>query len=75
MALYTEDFPVGTFVRVENLSMLEAFALNWKYHHALESNQFEFAGHVAEVSDVSFYHGGDVLYQLRGIPEFGMKSV
>jgi len=29
--------------------------------------QLNYAGHVAEVEQVSFYHGGDVLYKLRGV--------
>jgi len=68
MAPYNEEYSVGTFVQIANLSELEDFERSWKYHNALERYQLEFAEHVAEVSRVSFYHGGDVLYELLGVP-------
>lgn len=40
----------------------------WKLYHPLEPRQLEFAGASAEVVICSFYHGGDELYHLRGIP-------
>jgi hypothetical protein len=39
-----------------------------KYHHKLRPIQLEFADRIAEVEAVGFYHGGDVLYRLVGIP-------
>ena len=68
MALYKEDFPVGSKVRVVDRGKLEEFLQQWRYHHKLEPEQLEYADSVAEVEKVEFYHGGDVLYKLRGVP-------
>jgi len=67
---YKADFPRGTAVRVADLSDLQAFRDTWKLHHPLSSEQLSFAGRATTVSDVSFYHGGDVLYELAGIPGY-----
>ncbi len=66
--LYTEQFPVGSRVKIADRDFLEEFKRSWKYDHRLESEQLELAGVTATVSKVGFYHGGDVLYQLDGIP-------
>ena len=34
----------------------------------LEPGQLNCTGQVAEVESVGFYHGGDVLYKLKGMP-------
>jgi hypothetical protein len=68
MGLYSEDFPVGTYVRIADLPTLETFVEKWIYHHPLEPLQLEFAGTESEVANVSYYHGGDVLYRLKDIP-------
>lgn len=68
MGQYNEDFPVGSVVRIANLEELREFSQVWKHHHPLQEDQFEFAGKLATVTNVMFYHGGDVLYQLSGIP-------
>lgn len=68
MGQYTEDFPIGSVVRIADLVELRKFSCNWKYHHPLQDNQFDFAGKLATVTNVMFYHGGDVLYQLSEIP-------
>jgi hypothetical protein len=65
---YREEFPVGTAVRIVDAEELNAFAKSWRYHHPVTEEQFQFAGKLASVEDVSFYHGGDELYQLRGLP-------
>jgi hypothetical protein len=65
---YQEKFPIGTAVRVAELSQLEQFRRLWKLHHPLEPEQLSFAGRVTAVATVGFYHGGDVLYTLDGIP-------
>lgn len=62
------DFPEGTKVRIIDRDRLAAFAKTWKYHHPLKRTQMTFAGRTAVVVDVSFYHGGDELYELKGIP-------
>ena len=36
--------------------------------YPLDDSQCAFAGHEARVTDVGFYHGGDELYSLQGIP-------
>jgi len=68
MALYREDFPIGSRVRIADAQQLQEFQRTWKYHHKLNPEQLDYAGRVAEVEKVGFYHGGDVLYELRGVP-------
>jgi len=68
MAEYNADFPVGTKVRIRERPALEKFMREWKYHHPLQSEQLAFAGSAATVKDVSYYHGGDTLYQFDEIP-------
>jgi hypothetical protein len=65
---YREEFPVGSVVRVAGRAALESFLDGWKFHHPLDPSQLQFAGRRAEVERVSFYHGGDELYELKGIP-------
>lgn len=65
---YNPEFPVGTKVRVVNSGELELFSKRWTYHHPLESEQLRFGGYEANVVSVSFYHGGDELYELSGVP-------
>lgn len=68
MALYNEDFPVGSQVRIADLQQLQEFDQTWKYHHNLEPTQLAYAGRTASVERVSFYHRGDVLYELLDVP-------
>lgn len=68
MALYKEDFPVGSKVRTATRTNLEAFSKDWNFHHKLQPEQLEYANEIFEVEKVTFYHGGDVLYELRGTP-------
>jgi hypothetical protein len=68
MAVYKEDFPVGSKIRIAGSLPLQEFQRTWKYHHRLNAEQLEYAGKIAQVEKVSFYHGGDVLYELRDIP-------
>jgi hypothetical protein len=65
---YVEAFPVGTEVVVVPLPDLEEFRLNWRWHNPLTETQLQFAGTVARVKSVGFYHGGDVLYVLKNVP-------
>jgi len=62
------DFPPGARVRIVDRPALERFRRDWRYHHPLEPEQLTFAGAPATVNDVGFYHGGDELYSLEGIP-------
>ena len=65
---YSEDFPVGTMVRITEREHLESFQREWRWHHPLEASQLSFAGQTAQVRKVSFYHGGAELYELDGVP-------
>jgi hypothetical protein len=63
---YEELYKVGSVVRIADLAALEEFQRTWKYHHPLKDSQLASAGRTATVTNVMFYHGGDVLYELRG---------
>jgi hypothetical protein len=65
---YKEEFPVGTAVRVVERKQLETFAQTWRLHNPLRPEQLAFAGVTARVASVGFYHGGDELYSLEGVP-------
>ena len=68
MAQYKEDFPVGSIVRVKDRGFLESFKKDWAYHNPLKSKQLASAGKEGRVAEVGFYHGGDVLYTIDGMP-------
>lgn len=68
MKPYGEAYPVGTSVRIRDRDSLEQFQRDWQYHHKLTEEQVMFAGSVASIVEVAFYHGGGALYQLSGIP-------
>ena len=68
MPLYQAQFPVGSQVRIASLERLEEFMTSWRYHNPLAAEQLAFAGQVVTVRDLGYYHGGDVLYELDGIP-------
>lgn len=63
---YEAQFAVGAAVRIKARADLEAFAATWKYHHKLTEQHLSWAGQEAVVSSVSYYHGGDPLYELTG---------
>ena len=65
---YKEAFPQGSTVRIADRSFLESFMREWKHHHKLTAKQLQFADKVATVTAVGFYHGGDPVYTLEGIP-------
>ena len=65
---YVEQFPVGTRVRIADRDALERFQRDWGYHNPIQSEQLSFAGREAVVRDVGFYHSGDALYTLEGVP-------
>ena len=66
--LYVSDFPRGSRVRIASYVVLERFAQEWKLHNSLKPEQLAFAGAIAVIRDVGYYHGGDELYQLQDIP-------
>ncbi len=77
--MYPQKFIKGDVVKIADRSFLENFSKTWRYHHKLEGGQLAFAEQIATIRDVGFYHGGDVLYDLEGIPgiwhEQCLKSV
>ena len=67
---YRAEFPKGTKVKTAERTFLEDFHRTWKFHHKLRPEQLSYADKVAKVKSVGFYHGGDELYELKGIPGF-----
>jgi hypothetical protein len=65
---YKEEFPTGTRVQIAGREHLEQFSKEWKYHNPLKKEQLAFASQFAIVKTVSFYHGGDELYELKELP-------
>jgi hypothetical protein len=65
---YSAQFQEGSSVRVADRIFLEEFMKTWKYHHPLASEQLAYAGTVATVKSVGYYHGGDQLYHLSDVP-------
>jgi hypothetical protein len=68
--LYDADYPKGTLVRIASRSELDQFRQTWQYHHKLQDDQFAYADREARVKQASYYHGGDVLYLLEGVPGY-----
>jgi hypothetical protein len=58
----------GSGVRVADRATLDAFFRDWKLHHRLSAEQLDYAGRVAIVVKYYMYHGGDMLYELEGLP-------
>jgi hypothetical protein len=65
---YNAEYPAGSRVRIASRSVLEEFMGSWAHHNKLQPQQLDHADQVARVESVGFYHGGDELYQLQGIP-------
>jgi hypothetical protein len=65
---YKALFAAGSRVRILDRSALEQFLETWKFHDPLKPEQLAFAGKAAKVASVGFYHGGDQLYVLEGVP-------
>jgi hypothetical protein len=55
-------------VRIADRPVLERFLTTWKFDNPLKSEQLAFAGKVAKITNVGFYHGGDPLYVLDEVP-------
>ena len=68
MTPYHEKYPAGSKVRIASREKLDAFYSSWKYHDKLTIEQLDYADRIAEVKTVDFYHGGDVLYNLKDVP-------
>jgi hypothetical protein len=71
---YKEAFPAGTSIRVADRPFLELFIKEWKYHHKLTPDQLAYADQKTIVTTVGFYHGGDPVYALDGIPGIWLES-
>ena len=65
---YNAEYPAGSRVRISSRSALEGFMRSWVHHNKLQAEQLDYADRVARVESVGFYHGGDELYKLQGIP-------
>jgi hypothetical protein len=65
---YREEYPVGTRIRIASRPVLEEFKRAWKLHNKLQREQLEYAGRDGTIKSVGFYHGGDELYQIEGVP-------
>jgi hypothetical protein len=68
MPPYDAAFPKGTTVQIAVLPVLTEFQRVWNLHDPLQPEQLECAGKVCVVKAVGYYHGGDVLYWLEGLP-------
>lgn len=62
------EFEIGSQVCIADRAFLESFLEAGQYHNELEPEQLEFADRTATVQSVNFFHGGDEIYQLEGIP-------
>jgi hypothetical protein len=65
---YSEEYPVGSLVEIASRGVLEEFMKTWKFHNKLQPQQLDYAGRTGRVKWFGFYHGGDELYQIEGIP-------
>jgi hypothetical protein len=73
-SVYKEAFLKGSMVKVADRSILEKFFETWNLHNKLKPEQLDYADQIAEVESVGFYHGGDELYKLKGIPGIWNKQ-
>ena len=58
----------GSRVKIASRPAPEQFLREWKYHNKLQPEQLNYSDQSAEVESIGFYHGGDELYKLKGIP-------
>jgi len=58
----------GSTVQISSRATLKEFSRTWKLHHQLQPEQLSYADRTANVRVSFMYHGGDVLYELEGIP-------
>ena len=66
--IYNARFEIGTSVQIADREFLENFLRDWILHHKLEPEQLNYHSQIATVEKVGFYHGGNQLYNLMGIP-------
>jgi predicted Rdx family selenoprotein len=65
---YGALYPVRSKVRIADRTELETFARDWKLHNPLTPEQISLAGQTTTVQSIGYYHGGDILYVLDGLP-------
>jgi diadenosine tetraphosphatase ApaH/serine/threonine PP2A family protein phosphatase len=65
---YNAEFQEGSEVRIADRPALEEFQRTWRHHNKITDEQLDYAGALARVTFVGFYHGGDELYELEGVP-------
>ena len=65
--IYKPLFAQGARVHIRARQYLDNFQAQWKFHHPLQNNQLAHADQMAIVEKIGVYHGGDILYQLKGI--------
>jgi hypothetical protein len=61
-------YPAGALVRVVSPRELERFFRSWKFDHPLRPEQLQYGGQSARVVRSMMYGGGNILYELDGIP-------
>ena len=62
------EFEVGSQVKIADRNFLQEFLDAGQYHNELEPEQLDYADRSATVDSVEFFHGGDEIYKLQGIP-------
>jgi hypothetical protein len=62
-----DKFQAGDRVRIKSLEILQEFTLHPVYQ-PLQESQFKYADKLAVIAESSMYHGGNILYQLKGVP-------
>ena len=72
--IYEAAYPVGALVKIASRAELDAFLDTWKFHHKLQAGQLQYADRTARVHWIGYYHGGDVLYELEGVPGIWHES-
>lgn len=65
---YDAKFKKGEQVKIGLRDELERFMHEWHYHDPLTKEQLLYAGFVALIKDVGFFHGGEPIYELASIP-------
>ena len=65
---YEAEYPEGSSVSIVPRDALETFMREWRWHNRLQPEQLNYAGRVAKVKSIGFYHGGDELYTLEDVP-------
>lgn len=65
---YESQHQPGDYVRIADADELRDFRDKWRLHNPLTEAQLGFAGDLAVVAEVGFFHGGDALYRLEGVP-------